>query len=115
MNFECCVTRKKKDLELGCKKDCLPENICTSKREIKCSCITCINYGIKPLVRQAIVNTKRFYFCSDKCWEEWVKTPYRINLSPQYTLLSPISNPSPQNLEELNKQVNISGIPDLSI
>ena len=112
-----CYSRKKckiqKDLlvENSKKRNSLLEIISSpGKKEISCSYILCEKIGIKPLKKQAVLKNNIYYFCSDICWQEWLKKRELINFGK-----SPLYSSSPEYMRYFNKSIEIDKIPPLFI
>ena len=116
--MEClCYTRRKSksktdySIEEIKKRNSLLETVSSpGTNEICCSYILCEKRGIKPLKKQAVLKNNVYYFCSDTCWEEWVKNHELTKFAE-----SPLLASSPEYTKYYYKNMKIDQIPPLFI
>lgn len=84
----------------------------TDNKDICCSYILCEKKGVYPLEKQACLKNKYYYFCSNECWEDWIK-----GYSLERNAISPDLNASSiEYIKHFKKEMlEINTIPPLFI
>ena len=109
-NIDCLCHKKRKT----CKKvdnkitKNEPDNINTNYKDIVCSFILCERNVTELKRKDAICGGKKYSFCGDDCWIEWLNSPNNIL---HFAATSPLNSYSPEYLESFKN----NNIPPLFI
>jgi YHS domain-containing protein len=59
------------------------------KNDICCgNCCCCLETSNKKKIKQALIKDKCFYFCTEECYLEWLKTPVNMWLGFNFSTAS---------------------------
>ena len=85
--------------------------------EIRCNYILCENIVESGNEKNVIYGNNHYQFCSDKCWNDWLKSGNNLNHSAWNTpVSSPLMKPySPEYLKFYKNDADTSKIPPLFI